>query len=249
MSWSSCLRVPAANALAAPRLAARVPPLTIDGRAFRGAIFDLDGVVAPTLENHVRAYRETLAPLGVPVEHMDVALREGQRSPEIIAWIAERHGQPLAPARVAELSERKNAVYRSLPIPPPYPGLRDLLTTLRGRGLATALATGTHGRNVPHVLGDLVALYDAFVAAEDVTRPKPDPEPYVKAAGKLGLDPRECLVVENAPLGVTSGKAAGCFVLAVTTTLPAERLKEADRVLPSIGAVLELVREAPAGSA
>jgi len=234
---------PPGRLLARPRLAARVSPVTFEGRIVRGVLFDLDGVVAPTLENHVRAYRETLAPLGIPVEHMVVASREGQRSQEIIAWIAAGQGKPLAQPRVLELSEDKNRNYRGYPVPAPYPGFRELLETLRARGVRTALATGTHGKNVPHVLGDLLPLFDAVVAAEDVVHPKPDPEPYVRAAGKVGLDPRECLVVENAPLGVRSGKAAGCMVVAITTTLPAERLKEADRVLPSIQAVLDLVRE------
>jgi sugar-phosphatase len=90
-------------------------------------------------------------------------------------------------------------------------GTRDLATTrLRYVGLP-----------VPHTM----------VSASDITKGKPDPEPYLKAAAALRLQPRECIVIEDAPSGIRAGKAAGMRVIALPTTYPSEQLGEADIVI------------------
>ena len=81
----------------------------------------------------------------------------------------------------------------------------------------------------------IVGLFDAIVTGDEVTNGKPDPEPYRTVAGRLGLSPSECLVIENAPLGIQSARAAGMRCLALETTLPAGRLPQADRVFSSAG--------------
>lgn len=82
----------------------------------------------------------------------------------------------------------------------------------------------------------------AFVTIEDVERGKPDPAPFVLAAQRLGVDPADCLVCEDAPTGIAAARAAGCAVLAVTTTSDADALTEADLVVDSLAQV-RFVRE------
>jgi beta-phosphoglucomutase len=77
-------------------------------------------------------------------------------------------------------------------------------------------------------------LFDYAVTGDHVKRGKPHPDPYLKAAKGLGLRPRECIVVENAPLGIESAKRAGMFCVALTTSLPREYLKRADVVVDSL---------------
>jgi sugar-phosphatase len=77
---------------------------------------------------------------------------------------------------------------------------------------------------------------EVLVTASDTARGKPSPDPYLAAAARLGVDPKDCLVVEDAPAGIAAGRAAGCTTLAVATTLPIEEL-EADLVVPSLEAV------------
>lgn len=238
-----------ARPLYAPRAAAVVSPgVRFLDREIRGVIFDLDGVLAPTLANHVKAYREVLATLGVPVEHHDVAFREGQRSHEIIQWIAEKNGHPLPEDEARRLSLAKNARFRDYPHPGLYPDVRATFDALTKMDLPIALATGTHKANIRHILADVANTFAAVVAAEDVKEAKPHPEPYLKAAAALGLDPATVLVVENAPLGVASGKAAGCSVVALTTTVTAEDLKGADRVVGSLTEMLGLLARSASGS-
>jgi sugar-phosphatase len=73
-----------------------------------------------------------------------------------------------------------------------------------------------------------------MVPADEVTRGKPDPEPYLKAAQLLGVDPRECLVIEDAPAGIRAARAAGMKVIALTSTYPASELTEADAIVPAL---------------
>ena len=106
------------------------------------------------------------------------------------------------------------------------PSDRWAVATSGSRRLATTrLAHG--GLPLPRVL----------VTAEDVERGKPDPQPYLAAAAALGVEPSQCLVVEDAPAGIAAGKAAGAAVLAVTTTFPVSELGAADYQAPSLAGV------------
>ena len=110
-------------------------------------------------------------------------------------------------------------------------GDRAAIVTSAGRELAV-LRLSAAGLRAP----------EAFVTADDITRGKPDPQPFLIAADKLGADPGRCLVVEDAPAGVAAGRAAGAATLAVTTTSPAEDL-DADLVVPDLSAVVFIEAE------
>jgi beta-phosphoglucomutase len=93
------------------------------------------------------------------------------------------------------------------------------------------------------VLGpEICSWFDCIVAAEDVERGKPDPEPYLRAIQKLHVAPSEALVVENAPRGIRAGKSAGCGVVAITSTLSPYHLREADAIVHDF---MELRRRLP----
>jgi beta-phosphoglucomutase len=79
--------------------------------------------------------------------------------------------------------------------------------------------------------------FSATVTSDDVKDTKPFPEPYLKGASSLGLAPKDCIVVENAPMGIKAGKQAGMFVIAITTTLKKEYLEEADLIVESFDEV------------
>jgi HAD superfamily hydrolase (TIGR01509 family) len=96
------------------------------------------------------------------------------------------------------------------------PGARELLAAVRGAGLPTALVTATAGHLVDVMLVTIGRHnFDAIVTDDDVEFGKPDPEPYRTAAARLGVDPRECVAVEDSPTGIASALAAGCAVLGV----------------------------------
>jgi sugar-phosphatase len=85
-----------------------------------------------------------------------------------------------------------------------------------------------------------------FVTAEDVRRGKPDPEGYLLAAARLGVEPSKCVVVEDSPPGVAAGNAAGMVVVGVTTTHQAVALVGATEVIPDIASLLKVLKKTPA---
>jgi HAD superfamily hydrolase (TIGR01509 family) len=103
------------------------------------------------------------------------------------------------------------------------PGARELLLAVQQAGIAAALVTSTH-RRLTEIALDTIGrgFFAATVCGDEVSRPKPNPEPYLRAAELLKVEPRECVVVEDSPLGVRAAEAAGCAVLAVPSEVHVE---------------------------
>jgi HAD superfamily hydrolase (TIGR01509 family) len=117
------------------------------------------------------------------------------------------------------------------------PGVSDFIGFCKSKGLALAVATsaGNYKMNINlELLKMQSGVFDALVSGEDITHNKPHPEIFLKAAEKLGLQPNECLVIEDAPSGVKAAKAAGCKCLALRTTFSCEDLKEADEIVKDL---------------
>ena len=112
-----------------------------------------------------------------------------------------------------------------------FEGMYECLSSLKTR-FKFAVASGADRTIVTSLMDKFYpGIFDAIISGEDVHNGKPDPEPYNKAVERLGLRKEECLVVENAPLGVQAAKNAGLFCVAVPTYLDPEKLLEADLVL------------------
>ncbi|WP_034386917.1 HAD family phosphatase [Deinococcus sp. YIM 77859] len=199
-----------------------------------GVLFDMDGVL--TLNNvfHRQAWQEVAAEL------LDLSLSEhdldtkvdGGRNPEILARLL---GEAPAEDLIRRVHEAKEGRYRELAQGQlrEVAGLGAYLDALEARGIPFALVTSADAVNVEFGMAAL-GLGQRFgqrVLGEHVTRGKPDPEPFERGAALLGLDPRACLAHEDAVNGVLSAVGAGCTVVALTTTAPAERLLAAGATL------------------
>ena len=115
------------------------------------------------------------------------------------------------------------------------PGIYELLTELHKNGHRLALVTGSCLEAAKAVLQNGIEnMFDVVVAGEMVANGKPDPEPYLTAISMLGVKKEDCLVIENAPAGITSAKRAGLRCYAVATSLPKTYLKEADKIFKNI---------------
>lgn len=213
----------------------------IEPRRFAAVLFDLDGVLVDSLPGHLRAWQEMFRRHGHEIDVAWPAAREGEKALLTCQWICATLGLDWDEALCAERVEEKRAIFRSLPGSGPFPAVEPMLKALAMRGLRLGLVTGSTVVNARAVLPDEIwNLFGVRVAAEDVRRGKPDPEPWLTAAARLMARPEDCLAVENAPLGVRSAKAAGCATLALTTTLPADELAEADEIADGHFRVLEL---------
>ncbi|OPY26378.1 MAG: fructose-1-P/6-phosphogluconate phosphatase [Methanocella sp. PtaU1.Bin125] len=206
---------------------------------YRAVLFDMDGVVTDTMPVHLRAWQEAFRPYGVDVEKMDVYLREGMQSKAMAREIAREKGREFSEGELKKIVEEKGRIFdrEAAGHARAYDGVAATLTMLRNNGLKTALVTGSRSASAHKVLqaAGLAGLFDVVVTGDDTEKGKPDPDPYLKAIEKCGVDRLNCIVVENAPLGIRSAKAAGVdYVIAVSTSLGADYLKEADEVVDSV---------------
>jgi beta-phosphoglucomutase len=212
-------------------------------RNLRALILDADGVLVRSMERNAEAYQKALASFGIEISEDDVFENEGRRSRDLIDLVARAHGRILTPDELDELTGQHQRNFVSFGRMPLYSGVERLLRSFRRAGLRLALVTGNWRENVTRNFGELTGLFDAIVTAEDVAMTKPDPEPYRAALAKLGLTGDDAVAVENAPLGIRSAKGAGLVVIAITSTNPAERLREADAVVTRLSDVLPTLKE------
>jgi beta-phosphoglucomutase len=185
----------------------------------RGVIFDLDGVLVATDESHYRAWKQLADEEGIPFDRAINERLRGVSRMESLAIILERAPRSYMPQERAALAERKNAAFRAMlrDLTPAdaLPGVRELVADLRRRGLKLAVASSS--RNAPLILErlEMTGAFDAVVDGSAITRTKPDPEIFLKAAARLGLPPGECLVVEDAAAGIEAARRAGMPVFGI----------------------------------
>jgi len=208
----------------------------------RGVLFDLDGVIVDTLHYHYLAWKHMFGKLGgSPVSELTVLVHEGRNSREILPILMKETGVTIPDARQAAFIEEKRAYYRSIVRVTTYPEAFETIGELRRRGFKVALVTACALKNMQHSLnGEQQARFDFIITGDEVPRAKPFPDPFLTAARQLGLRPEECVVVENAPLGIEAARNAGMRCVAIETTLGKEYLTSADHVLQNIAELLSL---------
>jgi len=208
----------------------------------RAVILDMDGVVLDSMPAHLRSWQRALAPLGIRLTAADLYPLEGMPTEPTAQRLTERFlGQACSAEEAHRLAEAKREFFVQEFEPALMPGIVPLMHDLRGRGHRLALVTGSAAVVVQQVLAPLgvLDLFEVVVTGNQVSRGKPDPESYHLAAARLGLEPGECLVVENAPLGIQAARAAGMGCVALETSLAAEQLGGASQVFPDVKALRE----------
>jgi beta-phosphoglucomutase len=201
------------------------------------AIWDVDGTLVDTAELHFRAWVELAGSIRKPFTRADFAATFGRRNPEIIRALFDASASD---ARVAELGERKEEIYRAAAKRQGIsllPGVRELLTGIKALGWRQAVGSSAPRKNLELILAmtGTLADFDAVVSAEDTTRGKPDPQVFQIAAERLGMPAERCVVFEDAVAGVEEAKAAGmkCVAVRFVGHHPAEKLRAAgaDRIV------------------
>jgi beta-phosphoglucomutase family hydrolase len=215
----------------------------------RAVIFDWDGVVVDSSAHHERSWEVLATKRGLPLPPDHFKRGFGKKNNVIIpdlGWAAD-------PTEVDALAHEKEEIYRAMVREKgiePLPGVRELLAGLREKGIPCAIASSTERANLDLPL-DLMGLRDFFqviVSGEEVIHGKPDPAVFLVAAKRLGIVPADCVVIEDALVGIEAAKRAGMAVLAVATTNPLEALGSADAAIGSMAEVTPDRLSALAGS-
>lgn len=199
----------------------------------KAVLFDFDGVIANTLTYHVQAWQQVFAEYDVKILAEDVCLLEGQLAEEIGRQLAQQKGLALDDLRLEKMVQQKRAIYNRITRATVYPAARKLIEYFKANSIKIALVTGAIRQNIEPVTGkEFLKNFDVIITGNEVANTKPHPEPYLTAAKKLNVLPSECIVIENAPMGIRAAKLAGMFCVALKTTIKNETyLKEADLIV------------------
>lgn len=209
----------------------------------KGFIFDLDGVICFTDEYHYLAWKEMADGMGVYFDReINNRLRGVSRMASLEIILERYTGPALTNGEKEALATKKNDIYRKLLSRMSPADLSDEVKTtldaLRAKGLK--LAIGSSSKNAPFILEriGLAGYFDAISDGNNISRSKPNPEVFLKAAEFLGLQPIDCLVVEDAIAGAEAGHAGGFTVACVGDASDA---KAGDHNLDCFSALLEVV--------
>lgn len=192
-------------------------------------LFDNDGTLVSSLESVHRCWTRWAGEYGITAEDFARVELHGRPAAEIAADLLPAAVVPEAVARIEELEVEDVAGGVVL-----LPGTAALLASLAAE--RWAVVTSATRRLAEARLAEVGVRPKTLIAADDITRGKPDPEPFLLAARTLGVDPARCVVFEDAPAGLAAGRAAGMTTVALTTThAPSELV--ADIVVPDLSAV------------
>lgn len=208
----------------------------------RAVLFDLDGVLINSMPYHEQAWRQVLSEVGIEPPPLFIRLHEGEKAETTVHKLLREWNREASDSEVAALIKRKRELYRSSAPHGLIPAARRTVEKLRAARILCSIVTGSVRANMNGVMSaEEIALFDPIISAEMCHHGKPHPEPYLKALEALGLPAHECIVVENAPLGIQSAKAAGIKVVALTVTLPRDYLTEADVILEKHEELLDII--------
>ena len=187
-----------------------------------GIIFDLDGVLCRTDRYHLAAWRTLAGRLGIALPPDAAERTRGVGRMESLDIVLGERSKDFTREQKRALAEEKNALYREylahLTPADAEPLARETLTELRRRGIKLAVASSS--RNAPLIIEKLgfTTLLDAVIDGSMISRSKPDPEVFLKAAAALALPPARCAVVEDAQSGIEAARRGGFLAIAYTPT-------------------------------
>ena len=199
---------------------------------FKAILFDFDGTLADTMQDLFLAWKRAFEDFEIEIKKEDYFPLEGMKLSEIAKTISKKYNLSADSLKILELKERYYLEKYSFSL---YPGVLNLISSLKNREVKIAIVSASPlEKLVKTAPEEFLFKFDVIISGNDTREGKPSPEPYLMAMKKLNVLPKECIVVENAPLGIKSAKTAGAYCIAVTTTLGKEFLQEADKIIPEI---------------
>jgi beta-phosphoglucomutase family hydrolase len=201
-------------------------------KPYAAVIFDMDGVIVDSEPLHVRAFEEVFDQLGHGSDH-GIHFPDFFGRSDRVVWesFIARHRPSQSLAELTHVKEQRylELLHATQPI---YPGVESLIRTLAAN-TPLGLASGSVHTMIEAVLAlrGLRPLFRAVSSSQDVAHPKPAPDVFLHAAAGLGIAPEECVVIEDSAAGVAAARAAGMRVIAITNSLPADRLQAAHAIV------------------
>jgi HAD superfamily hydrolase (TIGR01509 family) len=185
-----------------------------------GVLFDMDGLLVDTEPLWFEVESGVMARLGGSWRDSDQQALVGGSLARSLDYLLSKATRPASRETVARwMVDDMVELLTTRPVPA-MPGARELVAEVAAAGVPYGLVTSSEGPVMTAVLDRLAMTFPLTVCGDDVTRSKPDPEPYLLAAAKVGADPRHCVALEDSPNGVAAAEAAGCITVAVPSLVP-----------------------------
>ncbi|MHC4060769.1 MAG: HAD family hydrolase [Planctomycetota bacterium] len=198
---------------------------------YKAIFFDFDGVIGKTMEDNYNAWACAFSTVGITLEKVDYFLLEGLDTKSVAKIILRRNKlDESLTDEVVTVKEKHYLEHNSFEF---YPGIVDFINSLDNQFKLALVSGATAERLKSTVPPDFLKKFGTVITGDKVRNPKPSPEPYLLASEQLEVPPSECLVIENAPLGIASAKKAGMDCAAVCSTLEHKYLAGADFIVDS----------------
>ncbi|MCK5577312.1 MAG: tRNA (adenosine(37)-N6)-threonylcarbamoyltransferase complex dimerization subunit type 1 TsaB [Dehalococcoidales bacterium] len=201
----------------------------------KAVIWDMDGIIIDSAHYHLEAWQQVFSGRGIDFSEKDFQRTFGQRNDAIISGIL---GAGASVEEIEAISSEKEAGFRRkiAETPKPLPGVIALMASLARENVRMAIASSAPRENIELISNrmDIARCVRVVISEEDVIKGKPDPQGFLLAASRLGVKPKNCLVIEDAVTGVAAAKRAGMCCLAVTNSHTRDSLGEADLVVDSL---------------
>ncbi len=197
----------------------------------KAILFDHDGVLVTSEQLHFLAWQQLLKDMGLPWTEIRFEGMVGRPAPVILATLLDQFKPGWTPAEydVDALALKKNDYYleyarTQLGL---YPGVREGLAWAKAEGIPCGVVSNARRRELTASLSMLKieSYFKIVLSRDDVVRPKPDPGPFEFAALSLGVDPADCVAIDDSPTGLEGALLAGCVVASVTTNYPRSALE------------------------
>lgn len=215
---------------------------------FQAVIFDMDGLVLDSESGYFAAWRLAAAEMGLQLSETFCSGLSGAHGAEIRQRLMAHFGLDFQLERFYQLSKEiwlQQVQQQGIPVKTGFHGLLQLIKELN---LPYCLATNSRRGDVEQCLlwAGLEGVFDSIICREDVIRPKPAADIFIKATQMLNLSPQHCMVLEDSPIGVTAATAAGCYCVFVPSVLPADReaCQQADGVFADLSTVADFISAA-----
>lgn len=187
----------------------------------KAVLFDMDGVLFNSMPYHADAWHKVMERHGLHLSREEAYMHEGRTGAATINLVYQRqYGKDATPEMIESIYAEKSTEFNKHPEPERMPGSWEILQKVKAAGLTPVLVTGSGQRSLLNRLAhNFPGMFrcEHMVTAFDVKYGKPNPEPYLMGLEKAGVKANEAIVVENAPIGVQAGAAAGIFTVAVNT--------------------------------
>ena len=202
------------------------------GKNYRGILFDFDGVLSQSMEDNFKAWEAATAEYGLEIKKEDYLSLEGMPAKDVAVKLFSIYGKCIED--IKGVTTLKEAFYFKLHQFRLYPGVIPFIDLLVQNKIPIGIVTGAQkARIISTVAKEFLDKFNTLVTGDIVTKGKPSPEPYLFGCKSLRIRPEECIVIENAPLGIKAAKACNAYCIAISSTLHESFLQEADLIIKS----------------